>query len=65
MSVRELSPREYWATAQEDVDMALAVQHAYAEGRDEAAKDIKEEAEARERQEQRLQALREAVRDGR
>lgn len=62
MSARELSPREYWATSQYDIDMILAVHHAYAEGRDEAAADIKAEAEEAERLERIRKEQMEAVR---
>lgn len=62
MDVRHLSPREYWATSQYDIDMAMAVQHAYAEGREQGAEAAKKEAEEREKWERERQEMLEMVR---
>lgn len=62
MDVRHLSPREYWATSQYDIDMAMAVQHAYAEGREQGAAAAKREAEEREKWERERQEMIEMIR---
>lgn len=45
MNVNGLTPREYWETSQEDMELVTMLQHELQAGKDEEAKEIKEKAE--------------------
>lgn len=54
MNVTDLSPREYWSTAQEDMELCLLIQHAVQKGEmradEEARKAQKEKQDKAERE---------------
>lgn len=62
MSVEKLTPREYWATSQYDVDMCIAVKAAYREGVEAASADHKRAEDQRREDAERLEQLKARMR---
>ncbi len=61
MNVDDLSPREYWATAIEDMGMATAIQEAQRRGENRAHKEAQEDREAQDKARERKQKERESI----
>ncbi len=61
MNVDDLSPREYWATAIEDMGLATAIQEAQRGGENRAHTEAQEERAARDKARERTQKEQESI----